>query len=145
MGALPTLNDTLTWLSIDVVAKVIVEVCHASQRQDVYHVVNPKSFHWTRDLLPMLASAGLKFEQVSAQDWLARLAASNPDPAQNPTIKLLDFFRGKYEKPQKAGPAVLFETKATEAVSPTLHRTGAPDAALIGKMVQYWTTESWQR
>jgi thioester reductase-like protein len=143
IGALPTLSDTLTWLPIDVVAKAMVEICHSQKPHDVYHVVNPKSFNWTRDLLPMLRSAGLDFEQVSPQKWLARLEASNPDPAINPTIKLLEFFRAKYSAP-KAGPAVLFETQVTEAVSESLRRVGAPDAALIAKMVKYWSNESWK-
>ncbi len=143
IGALPTLGDTLTWLPIDTVAQVIVEICHSTQRHDVYHVVNPKSLNWTQDLLPMLEGAGLKFEPVSAQDWLARLESSNPDPAVNPTIKLLDFFRTKYQKP-KTGPAVFFETHVTEGASQTLKNVGAPDAALIAKMVAYWTTNAWK-
>jgi thioester reductase-like protein len=143
IGALPTLNDTLTWLPIDTVARVIVEICHSAKPHDVYHVVNPKALNWTKDLLPMLKSAGLKFELVSAQDWLARLASSNPDPAVNPTIKLLDFFKGKYEKP-KAGPAVFYETHVTEAASLTLQNVGAPDAALVAKMVEHWTTQAWK-
>ena len=143
MGALPTLGDTLTWLPIDVVARVIVELCQSAKQQDVYHVVNPKALNWTRDLLPMLAAAGLKVEPVSAQEWLSRLAASNPDPAVNPTIKLLEFFKGKYTVP-KTGPAVFYETKLTEAVSPTLKAITPPDAQLIAKMVRYWTTEWWK-
>jgi thioester reductase-like protein len=143
IGALPTLDDTLTWLPIDTVARVIVELCQTSAVQDVYHVVNPRSLHWTRDLLPMLSAAGLKFEQVSAQAWLERLAHSNPDPAVNPTIKLLDFFKTKYEKP-KSGPGVFYETKLTEAASPTLAQVGAPDAGLVSKMVSYWRSESWK-
>ena len=31
-GALPALDDTLTWLPIDVVAKVMVEICHSPKR-----------------------------------------------------------------------------------------------------------------
>jgi thioester reductase-like protein len=143
IGALPALDDTLTWLPIDIVAKVMVEICHSQRRHDVYHIVNPKSFNWTKDLLPMLRSARLSFEQVSPQDWLERLASSNPDPAVNPTIKLLDFFRSKYATP-KSGRTVFFETKTTEGVSESLRNVGAPDAALIGKMVEYWTSECWK-
>jgi thioester reductase-like protein len=143
LGALPTLRDTLTWLPIDVVASVIVELTRSAAHQDVYNLVNPKAFNWTRDLLPMLRAAGLAFEPIAAEEWLARLAASNPDPAVNPTIKLLDFYRSKYAVP-RTGPAVFYETKLTEAASPSLHAVGAPDAALIAKMVKYWTTERWK-
>jgi thioester reductase-like protein len=147
LGALPTLPDTLTWLPIDVVAKVIVELCHSAEPQDVYNLVNPESFNWTRDLLPMLRAAGLTFEQVTAEEWLARLAASNPDPEINPTIKLLDFYKAKYAVPnpgQIPAPAAFYETKLTQAASPSLRSVGAPDAALIGQMVKYWTTECWR-
>jgi hypothetical protein len=80
---------------------------------------------------------------VSPQVWLQRLAASNPDPAVNPTIKLLEFFKSKYTTP-KTGPGVHYETQVTESVSETLHTIAAPDAALIGKMVKFWKTESWK-
>jgi thioester reductase-like protein len=143
LGALPALNDTLTWLPIDVVAQAIVEICHAGDPHDVYHLVNPRSIHWTRDLLPMLRGAGLAFESIGAQDWLARLAASNPDPAVNPTIKLLDFYRSKYAAPQ-TGPAVFYETTIAESASRTLKTIGPPDASLIRKMVEYWTSRGWQ-
>jgi thioester reductase-like protein len=143
LGALPALSDTLTWLPVDVVAKVIVELCQSVAHQDVYNLLNPRSIDWTRDLLPMLRAAGLSFEQVTAPEWLARLAASNPDPAVNPTIKLLDFYKSKYAVP-RSGPAAFYETKLTEAASPSLRAVGAPDAALIGKMVKYWTTECWR-
>ena len=45
---------------------------------------------WTRDLLPTLRAAGLVFKQITAEEWLSRLAACEADPAVNPTIKLLD-------------------------------------------------------
>jgi thioester reductase-like protein len=142
-GALPALNDTLSWLPVDDVARVIVELCHAPEPHDLYHVVNPRLFNWTRDLLPMLRGAGLTFEEVAPQAWLERLAASNPDPALNPTIKLLDFFRSKYSNPA-TGPAVLYETRVTEGASKTLKAVQAPDAALVGKMVAYWKEEAWK-
>lgn len=142
MGALPTLNDTLNWLPIDIVAQVVTELCHSAEQRDVYHLVNPKSFNWSNDLLPMLQDAGLPFEKVSQQEWLKRLEASNPDPTINPTIKLLEFFKTKYATP-KSGPSIKFETSATESVSQTLRTVSAPDAALIRKMVAYWTTECW--
>jgi thioester reductase-like protein len=142
MGALPTLDDTLNWLPIDVVARSMVEICHSAPHHDVYHVVSPRSFNWTRDLLPMLRAAGLSFEPVNQREWLQRLAVSNPNPELNPTIKLLGFFRNKYST-SRTGPAVRFETKTTEAVSKTLATTSAPDALLIAKMVTYWTKTCW--
>src|SRR5262249_62304733 len=115
---------------------------HPAAPQDVSTLLTPRSIDWTRALLPMLRAAGLSFEQVPAPEWLARLAASNPDPAVNPTIKLLDFYKSKYAVP-RSGPAVFYETKVTEAASPALHAVAAPDGALIAKMLKYWTAECW--
>jgi thioester reductase-like protein len=143
IGALPALNDTLSWLPVDEVARVSVELCHSPEPHGVYHVVNPRLINWTRDLLPMLRSAGLAFEQVSPQAWLDRLATSNPDPAVNPTIKLLDFFKSKYSK-APAGPAVFYETHVTESASKTLKAAQAPDAALVAKMVESWKSDGWK-
>lgn len=143
IGALPALNDTLSWLPVDEVARVIVELCGSPQPHDVYHVVNPRLFNWTRDFLPMLRGAGLAFEEVSPQAWLQRLATSNPDPAVNPTIKLLDFFKSKYGQPA-TGPAVFYETRVTEGVSKTLKAVQAPDAGLVAKMVAFWKSEAWK-
>jgi thioester reductase-like protein len=143
IGALPALNDKLTWMPIDLVAQTVVDICQTSERHDVYHVVNPRALDWSAELLPMLASAGLKFEAVSPRTWLERLAHGNPDPAVNPTIKLLDFFKAKYTKP-RTGPGVFYETCVTERVSDTLRAVSAPDADLVRKMVEYWTTEAWK-
>jgi thioester reductase-like protein len=143
IGALPALNDTLSWLPVDDVARVIVQLCHVREPHDVYHVVNPRLFNWTRDLLPMLRAAGLRFDEVSPQVWLDRLAASNPDPELNPTIKLLDFFRSKYGAPA-TGPAVFYETRVTEGASAALKAVQAPDAALVRKMVEHWKADAWK-
>jgi len=143
LGALPTLDDTLNWLPVDTVARVIVELARAVGDQAVYHVVNPHAFHWTRDLLPMLRDAGLHFEPLSPREWLDRLAASPADPAANPTIKLLEFFRAKYAEPNSR-PRPFYETRLTEQASPTLHRTRSPDLSLIRKILEYWETECWR-
>ena len=104
----------------------------------VFHVVNPSMFNWTTDFLPALQRAGLKFEAVSARQWIQRLKASDPDPQRNPTIKLLDFFVAKYDRDV---PTTLniFDTTQTRKVSSILRNTRAPDDILIAKFLKYWS------
>ncbi|OQV11106.1 hypothetical protein CLAIMM_15001 [Cladophialophora immunda] len=116
VGCLPRLQEHCSWIPVDLVAKIIVELCShdtspRAEGQGVavsagscrfYNVVNPKSFSWTGDLLPALQEAGLSFESVSPQEWLARLAASEQDPKVNPTIKLRSVYESKYGTEQTA-------------------------------------------
>lgn len=133
----------------------------------VYHVLNPRSFHWTSDLLPALRRTNLPtFETVSPEEWLRRLKESNPDPVRNPSIKLVDFWDGKYGKApvkskdgqfnqeitnvvndgsvieareEKSTKGLVFETYQTIADCPILGQ--APDLikeGYIDKFVENW-------
>ncbi|KXH32117.1 hypothetical protein CSAL01_04209 [Colletotrichum salicis] len=69
LGALPSLDEEMTWLPADHAVTAILELVNAytipqpSERETdpdlVYHILNPTRFHWTRDMLPSLAEAGL--------------------------------------------------------------------------------------
>ena len=105
----------------------------------VYHVQNPKLFHWTQDLLPSLRDAGLSFETVPQRDWLARLRNSEPDPMKNPTVKLLDFYTNKYDNDEMGRKGLTFVTEKTTKASPTLR--GGYDvvgSGIITKLVEQW-------
>ena len=93
----------MTWLPVDYAASIILDVCQPSRAEAratesdlVYHVLNPTRFHWTRDMLPALAAAGLEFESLPTDQWMDRLRNSDRDPKKNPPIKLLDWFESKY-------------------------------------------------
>ena len=65
-------------------------VIHAqSTKAAVYHVLNPNTSSDWEVILEGLKMAGLQFDIVSREEWLDRLAKSDPDAASNPTIKLL--------------------------------------------------------
>jgi hypothetical protein len=110
----------------------------------VFHVQNPRPFHWTRDLLPALKSAGLQFEIVKQREWVKMLRDSNPDPIQNPTIKLLDFFAEKYDNDRPGRSGLVFETQKTETASTTIR--GGFDvigSGLLAKFVARWKADDW--
>ena len=93
----------MTWLPVDYAARIILDVCRPDRAESrttdpdlVYHVLNPRRFHWTRDMLPALAAAGLEFESLPTDQWMERLRNSDRDPMKNPPIKLFDWFESKY-------------------------------------------------
>ena len=108
----------------------------------VYHVQNPKLFHWTHDLLPALRDAGLSFETVSQREWVDRLRRSEPDPNKNPTVKLLDFYSNKYDNDEIGRKGLTFVTEKTASASPTL--SGGYDvvgSGIVDKLVRQWRTQ----
>lgn len=148
IGAIPTLDETPTWLPVDVVANTIIDLIRVPASEaaldSVFHVVNPTSFHWTRDLIPALKAAGLAFEEVDQQQWVQRLRNSNPDPVANPPFKLVDFFTNKYDRADKR-PGLYFKTDLACQFSPSLHSAPRIDTSPIGRFVKYWKTQCWTK
>jgi thioester reductase-like protein len=146
LGCLPSLDEEMSWLPVDTAASIILDLSlthtSTSLAEDpelVYHVLNPKRFHWTRDMLPALASAGLEFRTVPTAEWMEKLRNSDRDPRRNPPIKLLGWFESKYgDKASYAPKGILeFETEETGKASETLGSVpGVTDHAYVGKVVE---------
>ncbi|KAF2642844.1 acetyl-CoA synthetase-like protein [Massarina eburnea CBS 473.64] len=139
LGALPALDEEMSWLPVDFAGHIILDLANEAARPDlIYHVLNPTRFHWTRDMLPALADAGLEFETLPTDQWMERLRNSNKDPEKNPPIKLLDWFESKYghgASTKKKG-LLVYETKETAKRSEAIQRVpDVTDRAYIGKVV----------
>ncbi|KAH0602727.1 uncharacterized protein H6S33_008377 [Morchella sextelata] len=145
-GALPALEDTPTWLPVNIVAKVVLELAFVPSADAplnaLFHVVNPNTIHWTNDLLPALKEAGLEFDIVGKRDWVDKLRKSDPDPVKNPTFKLVDFFAKKYDN-DRVGKGLYYRTELARALSPTLRDIGVVDTKLVSKFVDYWRKNCW--
>ena len=96
IGALPLLEERLSWLPVDEAGRSISEIVmssltlpeHSTLDTSVFHIVNPRLADWS-DILDGLRQGGLAFETVERRNWLERLAKSDPDVLKNPTYKLL--------------------------------------------------------
>lgn len=127
----------MTWLPVDYAAAVVLDLAKISAGIDmtstrgnsithdpdlVYHVLNPHRFHWTREMIPALANAGLQFELISTSQWMDQLRHSERDPVKNPPIKLLNWFEGKYGSAESSAKTETLEylTGETLKASPTL-------------------------
>lgn len=127
----------MTWLPIDCAAAVVLDLAEipsevniTSKRNKavtcdpdlVYHVLNPHRFHWTREMIPALAKAGLQFELLPTSQWMDRLRQSEKDPVKNPPIKLLNWFEGKYGSAETSARTETLEylTSETLKASPAL-------------------------
>ncbi|KAH6653363.1 hypothetical protein BKA67DRAFT_518762 [Truncatella angustata] len=158
LGALPELEEEMSWLPVDFAASGIIDLSGVKPKSPlrtlsdvifdtdlVYHVINPHRFHWTRNLLPSLKQSGLDFQSLPTEEWMEKLRSSDKDPAKNPPIKLLDWFEGKYGAGARARPSgsLTHQTDATQRDSETLRNV--PDVTdvkfvqlLIQKLRERW-------
>ena len=163
VGALPVLDEQPSWLPVDSCAQAIADISIPSSVEDsdaglsdpdlVYHFVNPCTFDWKSDLLPALQSHPRfpTFETVSPKEWLKRLENSNQDPEKNPSIMLVDFWKGKYEKSGRIEDiddepkGLSFETSRTVKDCSSLAEARDPvSMGLMDRYVDVWL-ESWLR
>jgi thioester reductase-like protein len=148
IGALPELNESLSWLPVNKCAQAIADIAmqRAATPKDidlVYNIVNPKSFSWKNDLLPSLkqGSALPAFQLVPPQEWLQRLTSSEKDPEKNPSIKLVEFWRLKYagHRNQEEDEDLTFETDRTLQICPFLAFIEDPvTEGLIQRCIENW-------
>ena len=153
VGCLPRLPEDLAWLPVDTVARAVVEISFAGaaaagQEEEeeavVANVVNARTFHWTRDLLPALRRAGLQFDEVAPREWIRRLRASEPDPQKNPPIKLVDFLASKYDRDEADfSPSRRYETETAARLSPALAGASVLDQDLVNKFIKYFSETAW--
>ncbi|KIX95558.1 uncharacterized protein Z520_08678 [Fonsecaea multimorphosa CBS 102226] len=143
IGTLPALDECPRWLPVDSVARTVIDMSLSSTTKSVFNIVNPRTFHWTKELLPALHSAGLSFAEVNQREWIRHLRASNPDPEQNPTIKLVEFFANKYDNDVTKRKNFNYVTTTAEQVSPELGIVPALSADLVKKFVGHFLKTSW--
>lgn len=143
IGAIPALDESPLWLPVDIVAHGVSEISLSDAGPGVMNVVNHQAFHWTRDLLPALHSAGLEFEEIGQKEWVDRLRASHPDPIANPPIKLLEFFASKYDNNNTKRSGLTYDTRQARLFSPHLAAAPVLNKELVGKFVQHWLSTSW--
>ncbi|KEF59131.1 uncharacterized protein A1O9_03975 [Exophiala aquamarina CBS 119918] len=144
IGALPALDESPRWLPVDTVAKSVIDISlPTASSATFFNVVNPRTFHWTNDLLPALRASGLKFEEVGQREWVARLRKSNPDPVANPTIKLVEFFANKYDNDMTKRRNLGYDTRVTELAAPVLSHVPALQPELVQKFVSKFLSTRW--
>ncbi|KIY64013.1 NAD(P)-binding protein, partial [Cylindrobasidium torrendii FP15055 ss-10] len=138
IGALPVVDENPSWLPVDYAGEAIAEIVFNTSKpaSAVYNIVNPNTeTKWT-DLIDWIEAAGVKFDKVDPATWVERLANSEQDPAKNPTVKLLGFFREFY------GPAfrqpIIFKTEETLKWGPALGRTPPITKDIVAKWIGHW-------
>ncbi|KAI9784017.1 MAG: putative secondary metabolism biosynthetic enzyme [Peltula sp. TS41687] len=129
-GALPRLDEPLSWLPVDVAAKAALQIAtkplpvSVSSEIPVYHLVNnSKRTRWTDLLQWMRSLESTPFDIVDPRQWISRLEGLTGEAAKHPARKLLGLWKSAYasEKPQtSAKEEVSFELEKTQEVAPVM-------------------------
>jgi thioester reductase-like protein len=172
IGVLPELHDKCSWLPVDQCAVTVLELSGLTKPASkalrfletsegppryssalYYNVLHPRVFDWNDDLLPALRNAGLYFTTAPPQEWVRLLERSAADPKINPSVKLLGFWKGRYDRetanreedgnPSRSMYPVAFSTAEAERDSITLRQAQhCVSTCLVDKFVQRWKS-SW--
>lgn len=136
---------------MDTIASAIVDLATLpAERQQrlVYNLCSPLTFSWTKDFLPALAEAGLKFTTTSFDEWITQLKAyhsshSIPEAiAKCPAVKLIDFYETTYGQKQRKS-ALEFDTRAAQKDSSSMqHVPDVIKSGLVATMLNAWM-EQW--
>lgn len=154
VGALPRLDERMRWVPVDVVAAAVMDITLHKEEQglerkkgaddvEVYNILNPYSFHWTKDLLPALRAAGFGFEDMEFAEWIKRVK-DLADPERNPPVKLVGFWEGKYGS-AKPFRGLEFVTEKARERAEGLRELSAEglEGGLVGKMVEWFRDVAW--
>ncbi|RFU77419.1 male sterility [Trichoderma arundinaceum] len=142
IGALPKLQETPSWLPVDIVADAVTDISLSGAGSITANITNPQVFSWNNDLLPALHKCGLVFDEIEPKEWIKRLRASNPDPIANPPIKLTEFFASKYDR-DSFGPSKMFATEVARTFSPALTKVLSLSEKHVTKFIGYLTEKAW--
>ncbi|KAJ4413894.1 putative NRPS-like protein biosynthetic cluster [Gnomoniopsis sp. IMI 355080] len=150
LGALPRdlgTADRVDWLPIETAAALVLDIALAPSHEvrGYFHGVNTNAVSWG-ELVPAVWQAyeGRIREMVSFGEWLARLEESRgvQDAADglvdaNPGLKLLDTYRAMMVYDTE-GQAVVFDTRRTSSISPSLRKAMAVSPELMGQWCAQW-------
>ncbi|RMZ90613.1 hypothetical protein DV736_g2175, partial [Chaetothyriales sp. CBS 134916] len=164
-GCIPSLDEQPSWLPVDYAARAIEEIAFPSDSDTmepyydsnpslIYHILNPRTFSFTHELIPTLkAHPAMQrdFAVVSPQDWLDSLEKSDSDVTRNPSKKLLSFWQDKYSDKheddavdRKDKMPLVFCTDKSVKAAPTLGQVQDPvSSGLMDRIVSNWVRK-WE-
>ncbi|KAI1084936.1 acetyl-CoA synthetase-like protein [Whalleya microplaca] len=148
--ALPRLdgdNGICDWMPVDTVARTCLELAEKLGTNNgeaaYYNIKPPHAFSWNDGFLPALRKTGLEFEDVSLEDWVARLRsrAAELGPAAEarlPSVKLADYYEEEYGS-GGSGSGLRYNIDKALGASDALRLCPQVlDADLVPKMLRHW-------
>ncbi|KAI0712723.1 acetyl-CoA synthetase-like protein [Cerioporus squamosus] len=137
LGCIPSKEEDLTWVAVDVVASALQEMVDSNER--ALHLVSPRPVPWNAVFLPIAERLGVP--AVPYSEWVARLEKSAAAASARPSVEehdsahnLISFFKAE----GMGGAAVPLSTEKAVRCSKALANArpiGREDAL---NYVEFW-------
>ncbi|KAL9117063.1 MAG: hypothetical protein Q9187_006405 [Circinaria calcarea] len=117
-------QDSINWIPVDILSQILLELLFSDLSSPApvakfHHLVNPRVISWKSLVPAIIAHFHGQLKPVSFQEWVEALketSARTEHLAQNPGVKLLEFF----ESMSAGGVDAELETKETVKGSETM-------------------------
>lgn len=147
-------HDRIDWIPVDVLAKSLVDLLDVPSKElfeaaargsdlggitasplEVLHFVNPRASTWSELLSPL--QERLRLSTVPLHRWI-ELVSEGGETAQNPAIKLLDFFSSLNPSKESGSSVCEFDTSRSQQRSPTMAQTEPITMELMNVWLDQW-------
>ncbi|KAI0890636.1 uncharacterized protein GGS22DRAFT_194569 [Annulohypoxylon maeteangense] len=147
LGKLPSSlgrMETVDWIPVDILGESIVELAiHSPSTPEagatVYHAVNPQRTSWAG--LVATVAQHLALKTVAWDEWIKALresASKTEDLAENPAVKILEFFES-LTRVSEDDESILLDTRETIRVSQTLANLGPVHDGWMQNWMRQWS------
>ncbi|KAL0092096.1 hypothetical protein J3Q64DRAFT_1819684 [Phycomyces blakesleeanus] len=136
MKKMPDLDTVIDWIPVDYAAKSIVDIMlnsvskSSSEKESVFHIVNPHRVTWN-NVLESMRESGMVFDIVPTKKWVEEL--SNDE--KNPAFKLMSFYENNFNESFKMP---IWDTRKTISSSATLKMSPIFDVSIFSKYLSHW-------
>ncbi|KAI0718411.1 acetyl-CoA synthetase-like protein [Cerioporus squamosus] len=134
LGCVPELDDTVSWVPVDIAASTLLEVLQSNER--IVHLTSPRPVTWSDIFKPIAAK--LNVPLIPASHWLERLRADaarseSQSRGHESAHALIDFFEATFSEKE-----VLFGTEKVVKASSSLQNMQSLGEADALKWLEFW-------
>ncbi|KAK0189809.1 putative aminoadipate reductase [Armillaria mellea] len=149
INALPSFSGVVSWMTVQSVAQIILDIAFNSEAEPVINLVHPKPVPWASIVTQLQHALKEDIPVKSAAEWFEILEsqsqmASSEDIQRIPALKLLAFFREMIQgddgrdDDQESGGLPRFSTLKAEKHSSTMFNVKSIGSEEVEGWVRYW-------
>ncbi|KAK0463067.1 putative aminoadipate reductase [Desarmillaria tabescens] len=149
INALPSFSGVVSWMTVQSVAQIILDIVFSSEAEPVINLVHPKPVPWASIVTQVRHALKEDISVKPASEWFEILesrsqTASSEDIQRIPALKLLAFFREMIQgddssvDDQESGGLPRFSTSKAKKCSSTMFNVKSIGSEEVEGWVRYW-------
>lgn len=149
INAMPSFSGVVSWMTVQSVAQIILDIAFSSEAEPVINLVHPKPVSWVSIVTQLQRALKKDIPVKPAAEWFEILESqsqmtSSEDIHRIPALKLLAFFREMIQgddgndDDQESGGLPRFSTSKAEKHSSTMFNVKSIGSEEVEGWVRYW-------